>query len=129
MFPHTNLEPQDDPAFLAIIDRMIANLVSRNGPDEVHLIHIDNWFDRKWLRFSGYGIVRNPDNPFSEVAKEEKNKDKKPFPPFTPNRIVAQYLYCRMSDGNYEERPPSRLVHRRGRRSSSENLHRRAADF
>jgi hypothetical protein len=130
MLPHTTLEPQDDPAFLAIVDRLIANLVRRNRPDEVHLIHIDNWFDRKWLRFSGYGIVPFlPGNPYREVAKAEHTQTQKTFPPFTPNRIVAQYLYCRMPGGDYEERPPAQLVHARGCRPSSENLHRRVADF
>jgi phytoene/squalene synthetase len=25
------------------------------------------------------------------------------FPPFTPNRVVAQYLFCRVTDGGYDE--------------------------
>ena len=102
MFPHTILEPQDDPAFLTIVDRIVGNLVRQNCPDEVHLIHIDNWFDRKWLRFSGYGLVPFlRGNPYREVAKEEYNQDQKTFPPFTPNRVVAQYLFCHMADGHY----------------------------
>jgi hypothetical protein len=38
MLPHTVLEPQDNPAFLGVVDRIIAALVRRDRPVEVYLI-------------------------------------------------------------------------------------------
>jgi hypothetical protein len=42
---------------LSVVDHIIAALVSRDAPAEVYLVHIDNWFDHKWLTYSGYGAV------------------------------------------------------------------------
>ena len=70
----------------------------------MYLIHIDNWFNRKWLRYSGYGVVAFPDGyPWILVAKEEHHQKQLTFPPFTPNRVVAQYLFCRVAEAVYEE--------------------------
>jgi hypothetical protein len=130
MLPHTVLEPQDDPAFLVVVDRIVAGLACRDEPDEVYLVHIDNWFDHKWLKYSGYGVVAFPGGyPWFPVAKKEHHQTQLTFPPFTPNRVVAQYLFGRVADRRYEEQAPRRLIHRRERQRSSRNLHRRVVDF
>ncbi len=127
--PCTVLEPQDDPAFLAIVDHIIAALVCQDRPDEVYLVHIDNWFDRKWLRYSGYGVVAFHGSPWVFVAKEEHRQEQLTFPPFTPNRVVAQYFFGRVADVSYEEQAPAHLIHRLDRQRSAKNLHRRVTDF
>ncbi len=130
MLPRTALEPRDDPAFLAVVDQIIAALARRDRPDEVYLVPIDNWFDHKWLGYSGSGVVAFPQGyPWVLVAKEEHRQDRLTFPPFAPNRVVAQYLFCRVAEGAYEEHAPARLIHRRQRQRSAMNLHRRVADF
>jgi hypothetical protein len=60
MLPYTVRQPQDDPTFLAVVDRIVATIVCRDWPEEVYLVYIDNWFDHKWLRYSGYGVVAFP---------------------------------------------------------------------
>ena len=128
--PSTVVEPQDDPAFLAIVDHIIAALVYQDRPEEVYLVHIDNWFDHKWLRYSGYGVIAFPQGyPWILVAKEEHRQEQLTFPPFTPNRVVAQYLFCRVANASYEEQAPAHLIHRRERQRSAKNLHRRVTDF
>ena len=130
MLPHTVLEPRDDPAFLTVVDRIIAALVRQSWPEDVYLIHVDNWFDRKWLRYSGYGVIAFPEGyPYILTAKAEHRQDQLTFPPFTPNRIVAQYLFCRIGQGAYEEQAPAHLIHQRERARSAKNLRRRVADF
>jgi hypothetical protein len=130
MLPHTILEPRDDPAFLAVVDRVIATLVLQDRPEEVYLVHIDNWFDKKWLRYSGYGVVAFPAGyPWFPTVKEEHSQDQLTFPPFTPNRVVAQYLFGRVADGAYEEQAPAHLIHPLRRERSAKNLHRRVVDF
>ena len=129
MFPHTQQEPRDDPGFLATVDRVIASLVLRDRSEEVYVVHIDNWFDHKWLRYSGYGAVPFHGGLSIHTAKEEQYRDQFTFPPFTPNRVVAQYLFCRVGDAVYEEQAMPYLIHRREHEPSSRNLNRRVATF
>jgi hypothetical protein len=130
MFPQTVLEPRDDPAFLAVVDRILTTLVHRDRPEQVYIVHIDNWFSHKWLRYSGYGAIAFPGGyPWILTAKEEHRQEQLTFPPFTPNRVIAQYLFCRLGDGDYEEQPPAHLIHCRVRERSAKNLHRRVANF
>jgi hypothetical protein len=130
MLPHTVLEPRDDPAFLAVVDRLVAAVVRRDRPEEVYLVHIDNWFDQKWLGYSGSGVSAFPGGyPWFLTAKEEHRQDHLTFPPFTPSRVVAQYLFCRIGDEVYEEQAPAHLIHREERQRSAKSLHRRVTDF
>jgi hypothetical protein len=131
MLPHTGLEPRDDPAFLALVDRIIAGLVRREQPVDVHLIHVDNWFGAKWLRYSGKGVVAFPDGYPHDilVALDDHYQDQLTLPPFSRNRIVAQYYFCRLGSGEYEEQAAPVAVHRRRWRWKEQNLHRRVASL
>lgn len=129
MMPHTFLEPRDDPAFLAAIDRLIGSCVRQEAPQEVHLVHVDNWFGPKWLRFSGKGRVGFYGCVTPDTALDAFRREQLTFPPFSPNRIVAQHYFCRTGPAVYEEQTAPRLVHRSARRPSSENLNKRIVDF
>ena len=130
MMPHTFLEPHDDPAFLAAVDRIIGSCVREEAPHAVHVIHVNNWFGPKWLGFSGKGRVGffcgcvTPDTALDEFRREQLT-----FPPFAPNRVVAEYYFCRTGRNTYEEQAPPRRVHRRVRERSAENLNRRVTAF
>lgn len=131
MLPQTTVEPFDDPAFLAVIDRLVARLVERDHPQDVHIVAIDNWFGPKWLRYSGKGVVAFPYGYSAGivVALDDHYQDKLTFPPFTRNRIVSEHYFARLGDGGYEERCPTHLVHRRRWRWKEQQLHRRVIDF
>jgi hypothetical protein len=137
VLPGTTLEPRDDPTFLAIIDRIIAALVLRDRPKDVHLVHVDNWFGAKWLRYSGKGVIAFPTRCASGagpshdpiVALDDQYQEKLTFPPFTRNRIVSEHYFARTTEGSYEEQCPPQLVHRRRWRWREQKLHRRVADF
>jgi hypothetical protein len=131
MFPHTSLEPRDDPAFLAVVDRILLRLVRRLRPQDVYLVHIDNWFGPKWLRYSGKGVVAFPYGYTQNivVALDDHYQDQLTFPPFTRNRVIGQYHFPRFPSGDYEEQAPAHLVHRRRYRWKEQTLHRRVADF
>lgn|SRR5215469_10860709 len=56
MLPLVNSTERDDPNFIAIVNSVAYGMGRRSGaPNELWIIHIDNWFDHKWLRFSGTG--------------------------------------------------------------------------
>ncbi len=131
MLPHTALEPRDDPTFLAVVDKIIAAFILRDHPQDVHLIHIDNWFGPKWLRSSGKGVVAFPHGYAAGIvsALDDHYQDKLTFPPFTRNRIVSEHYFCRAADGVYQEQCPTHLAHRRRWRWKEQNVHRRVASF
>jgi len=81
----------DDPAFVRLVASILNSAVAESTPDIVTVIQIKNWFDKKWLKFSGkvlgaFGIWK------SELT----------VPPFHPNRVISQTV-SRLTDGQYEE--------------------------
>ena len=50
----------DDPGFVEVLNSVVQGLVSQHQPETVWIIQIDNWFDHKWLMFSGTGGVASP---------------------------------------------------------------------
>lgn len=130
MLPRTQLEPRDDPTFLAMVDRVIAGLVQNEQPDDVHLVHLNNWFGPKWLKYSGRGVVAFPEGYDVDilVALDDHYQEQLTFPPFARNRVVAQYYFCRLANGDYEEQSPQVPVHRRSWRWKEQTLHRRVAN-
>ena len=99
----------DDSDFLVLLTSLTRGLIARFNPDQVWIIHIDNWFDHKWLKFSGLGAVpsklprmfETPGVPVDSLAsmKVPFHQEKLTFPPFTPNRILAQWSYARTDKG------------------------------
>lgn len=127
----------DDPALIGIFNSLLDGLLTFSNPEELYLVRIDNWFDHKWLKFSGYGTAKSGipylglkgsffDRFTFESVKEEFHNDKLTLPPFTPNRIVSQRCYTR-NGSNYTE-APLRPPHRFTKRSSKLNLQQRIED-
>src|SRR6266478_1346975 len=85
-------DPTDDPEFVALIERIAVRSFKQGDYAEVFIIEVKNWFDHKWLKFSGIGRVPFchilPSQP--QVALGEFFQEKITFPPFTPNRILRQ---------------------------------------
>ena len=47
----------DDNDFIKLLNSMLGRLLVQESPKQLWIIQIDNWFDHKWLRFSGKGAV------------------------------------------------------------------------
>jgi hypothetical protein len=97
----------DDPGFVEVLNSLVQGLISQHEPEALWIIQIDNWFDHKWLRFSGMGGVASPFLIGGLVTgydsvKIEFYQDKPTFPPFTPNRVLGQWSYIRIGD-DYRE--------------------------
>jgi hypothetical protein len=126
----------DDCGFLDLLTTLTRELVTRFNPDQVWVIHIDNWFDHTWLKFSGNGaIASNFPSMFGlpvhldrfTSVKFSFYQEKLTFPPFTPNRILGQWSYARTLDG-YREVPLPSFPHSTRSKHSSSNIHRRIED-
>lgn len=126
----------DDPYFIQLANRVVSGLLVRDKPEKTWIIQIDNWFDHKWLKFSGNGAIVAPwraaiSNSFMdrfESVKAESYQEKVTLPPFTPNRILGQWSYERVGR-DYTEVASPRLPHRTERRHSEMNLRNRVRDF
>ena len=49
------IQPQDndDPRFIEIVSAILRNSLNAHQPQDLWIVHIDHWFDTKWLQFSG----------------------------------------------------------------------------
>ena len=121
----------DDPYFITLVNHLATGLTRHSQPAELWIIQIDNWFDHKWLRFSGIGVVDFP-LPAGYVgwygAQAEFFQDKVTHPPFTPSRVVSQWSFQR-KDNDYQEVYYPKLPHSSDKQSSRANLHKRAENF
>ncbi len=125
-------KPNDDPQFVELVSHVISSCINDSAPEEIFVMKIDNWFDHKWLNFSGKGRVGffwslHPSDP--DTALDAFHQDKITFPPFTPKRVIEEYYFLRDEGGVYSPSTRAPYIHERKLAPSSKNLHRRVADF
>jgi hypothetical protein len=70
----------DDPAFLALTQRIINGAVAAHELRDVFLVHVDTWFDHKWLGWWCWKGI--------ELC----------VPPFTPRRVQSERRIVRRGD-------------------------------
>jgi hypothetical protein len=121
----------DDPQFVELAKQLISGLMTIDFPDEIFVVKIDNWFDHKWLKFSGIGRVGFflDFRLERDTALDEFRQDKITIPPFNPNRVVGEYYFVRDSAGECVASLGKPYVHERKLASSSHNLHKRIIDL
>jgi hypothetical protein len=118
----------DDPNFIEMLNSLVEGLLADVGPERFWVIQIDNWFDHKWLKFSGNGAIASTIPLEGDTVKTDFYQDKLTFPPFTPNRVLSQWSYVRTAEG-YKETAFPALPHDTKREHTNANLHRRVQDF
>jgi hypothetical protein len=65
----------DDAAFVSLVQSIVNGAAAALQVREVYLVHVDNWFDHKWLGWWG------------------RNTDELRVPPFSPNRVQSEKHY------------------------------------
>jgi hypothetical protein len=126
----------DDNEFIDLFNSLLKGLLSQQAPEQLWVIQIDNWFDHKWLRYSGSGSVPSKfpaswSSSFMDrfaSVKEQFRQNNLTFPPFAPDRVLGQWSFLH-SDKGYLEVPLPKLPHSNARRRSHSNLQRRAENF
>jgi len=91
----------DDLDFISIVIRIFNENAVKYNPNELYLIQIDNWFDHKWLKYSGKrsGIV--------PIWKHRIT-----VPSFTPNRVLKETYYIKGSEKKeYQEKTLIKSLH------------------
>lgn len=126
----------DDNDFVFLLNALLNALVAQQETDQLWVIQVDNWFDHKWLRYSGSGTVASKFpadwtssfmDRFASV-KEQFWRDKLTFPPFAPERVAAQWSFLH-TEGGFIEVPLAKLPHTESKRRSHSNLNRRIEHF
>ena len=126
------VKQNDDPEFVELVRQVISGCTDDCFPDKVFVIKIDNWFDHKWLGFSGKGRVGfgffGDYLVDMDTALDEFRQDQITLPPFSPRRVIEEYFFLRDESGRYSGPNPRPYVHQRKLAPSSHNLHKRIVD-
>ncbi len=105
----------DSKKFLTSLNGLAAHLATEFCPKEVYVKRIPKWFDQKWLRYLGNGLIPFPQmevellgtecepSEIEAVALEEQYQERLPLPPFNPRQIGFQYYWPQGEDGSYDE--------------------------
>ena len=120
----------DDPQFVQLLESVVEGILGEAKSDDLYVVAIDNWFDHKWLKFSGIGVVPFEFPAFmnSEDALGEFRQDNVTLPPFSPKRVICQGHFHKQGAAYIESDRPS-LIHKQERQRSEGNLNRRIVDI
>ncbi len=93
-------EEGDAVEFIHYVNAILGSLAKEQSVDEVVFVKIKNWFDHKWLNFSGKKIVHfettHPHFPREESLEVHWMKEIT-IPPFNPNRVISS-KYIRINN-------------------------------
>jgi hypothetical protein len=121
-------EEKDAPEFIKMVDSMLESIVAKFSVKEVVFVKIKNWFDHKWLNFSGITVVPFEfgwSNAFpNNIVLESVWRDKISIPPFKPSRVIYSRFYVTEVSENDNLRRP---IHQN--RHSNDNIHNSIADY
>ncbi|MCE3230021.1 MAG: hypothetical protein K0S32_4572 [Bacteroidetes bacterium] len=115
--------PDDAEDFILLLNKILGTLVWQYRVKEIRIVKIKNWFDHKWLNFSGKAIIPFKEGVLTEYSFEEKWQDKVTVPPFHPRRVLSETFFRKKPTNNetFEKR-----LHTG--KNSIDNLHNRITD-
>ena len=104
----------DNIDFIQKAQSLVNEIIVDLSPNEIFLFKINNWFDTKWLNFTGKVL--------GALGTWNYEHDQR-IPPFSPNRIIDQGYYKRDKLGTYTKKAFSIEIHKR--QPAEKNLNRR----
>ena len=120
------IESDDAEEFVQAVDAAVRTTLVELRPEAVHLVRVKNWFDSKWLWFSGMGTAPARGSSPEPLATERKEyrQTEVTFPPFTPGRVLSEVLWLR-GETSYTRSLDFPPIHDKERHPSAKNLQRR----
>jgi hypothetical protein len=97
----------DSSDLIVLINQIISSMVFQYKINDLYYVRIKNWFNHKWLNFSGIGTVPFESGGMFEfdMVSKEKWQDEITVPPFNPNRILSEtYVIRDRSENNSLEK-------------------------
>ena len=107
----------DDIDFIQKVQALANGIISDLSPHEIFLFKVDNWFDTKWLNFTGKVLGALGTWHYNDAQR---------IPPFSPNRIIEQSYFQRNKFGTYSKTKFEGEFHKR--QPAEKNLNRRIVD-
>lgn len=106
----------DNADFISRVESIIKDRIFNWKPQNIFVSRVDNWFDEKWLKFSGTLMYEIVITKLIELT----------IPPFHPNKIESCDKYIRQKD-KYLKSVLEKPLHIF--QASNDNLKRKIADF
>ncbi len=117
-------ENNDDTNFLSALNGFSDQLISDLKPAEVYAIRINEWFNHKWLGYSGRGIIQFPySEPYILAKLDKRFLDKLTFPPFNPNQVIDERYWNLEKNGNYREAESPHNIYKKELKFNTYNWH------
>jgi hypothetical protein len=120
-------EEGDAEEFIEIVNKIMGILIFQYSIKEVVFVKIENWFDHKWLKYSGKTVIpfysfglKN----FPDVSLESVWRDKISILPFNPNRVIYSKFFYKQPTGN---KNIQKKIHKY--RISNDNIHNRIEKY
>ena len=107
----------DDIDFIGNAQILVNEIIADLNPREIFLFKVDNWFDTKWLSFTGKVLGALGTWNYNSAQR---------IPPFSPNRIMEQSHFQKNKFGTYSKDEFERQIHKK--QPAEKNLNRRIVD-
>lgn len=115
----------DAQDFVKSINKIILGLVEKFQINEVSLVRIKNWFDHKWLNYSGKSVVQfNGGGVVIDSALNNEWREKITVPPFNPNRVLSETFFTIRPTENKMFAKPLHIT-----KDSNDNIHNRISMY
>jgi len=111
----------DAQGFIKSINKILLGLIEKFQINEVCLVRIKNWFDHKWLNYSGKSVVQyHGGGGLVDVSLNNEWRQKITVPPFNPNRVLSETFFRMEPTGNKMFEKPLHIS-----KDSNDNIHNR----
>lgn len=91
------IEEGDSVEFIHFVNAIMESIYFDSDVDDVVFVKIKNWFDHKWLNYSGKSILPKPYVGGLDTGREEVLDsfwlDDRTIPPFNPKRVVYSKFF------------------------------------
>ena len=107
---------KDNPEYVKNVERIFKDRIGKWTPKDLYITRIDNWFDEKWVKFSGTIMHEISIHKLVDIT----------VPPFHPNR-VEKFDFYRKVNGGYVKQENGKHLHII--QESTNNLKRKISDL
>jgi len=119
------IESGDANDFIIDLNKIVGRLIDKKEINEVCLIRIKNWFDHKWLNYSGKSVIEfRGGGGLIDSSLNNEWREKITVPPFNPNRVLSELFFrIEPTDNKMFEKN----LHKK--KDSNENIHNRISAY
>jgi hypothetical protein len=88
------IELGDANDFIISLNKIVGKFIDEMDINEICLIRIKNWFDHKWLNYSGKSVIEyRGGGGLIDSSLNNEWREKITVPPFNPNRVLSELFF------------------------------------